>query len=196
MYKKKVTNFFDLAAHAAKPFPFWEKKISMSKWFSHIRIFLASFSSNQTFTMRGLTSISFLLYFVYLAHGANFYKNTKLALKECVPLPQCKALNWLWRNRESIPTISQDNIEEFIFSLNCGLDICPKEKKVQNRLDRNPLIKGLKRNPVRKSSFAENVSYNCKAHLRYVGHNIEKKDSSAMQILREINFTQIIEWIL
>ena len=116
--------------------------------------------------MRGLTSISFLLCFVALVYGANFYKNTKLALKECVPLPQCKALNWLWRNRESIPTISQDNIEEFIFSLNCGLDICPKEKKVQNRLDRNPLIKGLKRNPVRKSSFAENVSYNCKAHLR------------------------------
>merc|ERR1712012_465294 len=123
-------------------------------------------SSNQTWAMRGLTSISFLLCFISLAQSANFYKNTKLALKECVPLPQCKALNWLWRNRESIPTISQDNIEEFIFSLNCGLDICPKEKKVQNPLDRNPLIKGLKRNPVRKSSFAENVSYNCKAHLR------------------------------
>ena len=153
---------------------------------------MASFSSNQTFTMRGLTIISYLLCFVSLAHGANFYKNTKLALKECVPLPQCKALNWLWRNRESIPTISQDNIEEFIFSLNCGLDICPKEKKVQNRLDRNPLIKGLKRNPVRKSSFAENVSYNCKAHLRYVGHSIEIKDFSAMQILREISFQPII----
>ena len=134
---------------------------------------MASFSSNQTFTMRGLTIISYLLCFVSLAHGANFYKNTKLALKECVPLPQCKALNWLWRNRESIPTISQDNIEEFIFSLNCGLDICPKEKKVQNRLDRNPLIKGLKRNPVRKSSFADNVSYNCKAHLRYVVYSTD-----------------------
>ena len=61
--------------------------------------------------------------------------------------------------------MNQNDVENFIFSLNCGLDICPKEQKVLSR-DRNPLIKGLKRNPVGRPKFDENVNYNCKAHLR------------------------------
>ena len=58
-----------------------------------------------------------------------------------MPLPQCESLNWIWRHRDEITIKPSNQIEEFIWSLDCGLKVCPKEKKVKSR-ERNPLIRG------------------------------------------------------
>ena len=84
---------------------------------------------------------------------------------ECVPLPQCKLLNWMWRHRTEIPQENSETVVKFITSLRCGLDVCPKAKKIKSR-DRNPLVHGLKRNPVKKPDFHQLVDYGCKPFLK------------------------------
>ena len=92
----------------------------------------------------------------------------------CVPLPQCKLLNWMWRHRTEIPKETSENVEKFITSLKCGLplDVCPKATKIITR-DRNPLVKGLRRNqgsfirnPVKKLGYQQLVDYGCKPFLK------------------------------
>ena len=92
----------------------------------------------------------------------------------CVPLPQCKLLNWMWRHRTEIPNETSENVEKFIISLKCGLplDVCPKATKIITR-DRNPLVKGLRRNqgsfirnPVKKLGYQKLVDYGCKPFLK------------------------------
>ena len=85
----------------------------------------------------------------------------------CVPLPQCQLLNWMWRNRQDIPTDSSESIEKFIQSLNCGLDFCPKENRIKS-IDRNILVHGFRRNPVKKNKYQDLIDYRCKPFLRYV----------------------------
>ena len=85
--------------------------------------------------------------------------------RNCVPLPQCKLLNWIWRHRTEIPQETSQNVEKFVTSLRCGLDICPKETKIKSR-DRNPLVHGLRRNPVKKPTFHQLVDYGCKPFLK------------------------------
>ena len=96
----------------------------------------------------------------------------------CVPLPQCKSLNWMWRHRTEIPNETSENVEKFITSLKCGLplDVCPQAKKIITR-DRNPLVKGLRRNqgsfirnPVKKLGYQKLVDYGCKPFLKWVSH--------------------------
>ena len=92
----------------------------------------------------------------------------------CVPLPQCKLLNWMWRHRTEIPKETSENVEKFITSVKCGLplDVCPKATKIITR-DRNPLVKGLRRNqgsfirnPVKKLGYQQLVDYGCKPFLK------------------------------
>ena len=78
----------------------------------------------------------------------------------------------MWRHREEIPNEDKETVEKFIQSINCGMDICPKETKIISR-DRNPLVKGLRRNPVKKLAFQQLVDYGCKSYLKL--HMYKKK---------------------
>merc|ERR1719362_1228465 len=117
---------------------------------------------------------------VFAIHFASSFVNS-VEIKEfksdenvCVPLPQCKSLNWMWRHRTEIPNETSENVENFITSLKCGLplDVCPQAKKIITR-DRNPLVKGLRRNqgsfirnPVKKLGYQKLVDYGCKPFLK------------------------------
>lgn len=78
----------------------------------------------------------------------------------------------MWRHRSEIPQANADTVASFIQSLKCGLDICPKETKIKG-VDRNPLIHGLRRNPVKKNAYHDLVDYGCKAYLKL--HMFKKK---------------------
>ena len=42
---------------------------------------------------------------------------------QCVPLPHCKTLHWIWRHRSKLPGIDQAEVEKYVFSLNCGAQV-------------------------------------------------------------------------
>ena len=78
----------------------------------------------------------------------------------------------MWRHRDEIPDQSAENVENFITSLRCGLDICPKEKIIKS-VDRNPFVHGLtgtlhglRRSPVKKFNFHKLVDYGCRPYLK------------------------------
>ena len=83
---------------------------------------------------------------------------------KCVPIPQCKTLNWMWRHRSDFPEKSTEEVENFIYSLGCGLDLCPKEIKIRSTRDRNPLIHRRK-TPIRRK-YQDNIQRACEPHLK------------------------------
>ena len=51
-------------------------------------------------------------------------KNIEIGSRpKCVPLPHCKTLHWIWRHREELPDITKSEVEEYVFSLNCGIQV-------------------------------------------------------------------------
>ena len=40
-----------------------------------------------------------------------------------MPLPHCKTLHWIWRHRDELPDITKSEVEEYVFSLNCGVQV-------------------------------------------------------------------------
>ena len=83
---------------------------------------------------------------------------------KCVPIPQCKTLHWMWRHRTEFPSKSPEEVEKFIFSLRCGMDLCPKEQKVRSVRDRNPLIH--RRKSPLKRKYEDNIQRACQPHLK------------------------------
>ena len=83
---------------------------------------------------------------------------------KCVPIPQCKTLNWMWRHRSEFPSLESEEVENFIFSLGCGLDLCPKEQKIRSLRDRNPLIH--RRKTPLKRKYEATIQRSCEPHLK------------------------------
>lgn len=104
--------------------------------------------------------------FVYISRNlekrAKIQNNNWIISENCVPLPQCKTLLWMWRHRHEIPDVP---VEKFVRSLRCGLEICPKERKILSE-ERNPLVQGYRRNPVKKPTFNDKVDYKCEPFLK------------------------------
>ena len=42
---------------------------------------------------------------------------------QCVPLPHCKSIYWIWRHRSKLPGIDEAEVEKYVFSLNCGAQV-------------------------------------------------------------------------
>ena len=66
----------------------------------------------------------FCLTIISSGNNVTSAKNIEIGSRpKCVPLPHCKTLHWIWRHREELPDITKNEVEEYVFSLNCGIEV-------------------------------------------------------------------------